>query len=143
MEENKPRITKKWLDELTYRVIGAAIEVQKHMGHGLLESTYQKCFEHELRLIGLRCRTELSVPVVYKGLDVMADLRCDVLVEDCFVVELKTVESILPIHRAQVLSYMTLLRAHKGIVINFNAYNIFKLGQETFVNDSYKDLPDE
>ncbi|MBS1617314.1 MAG: GxxExxY protein, partial [Bacteroidetes bacterium] len=142
MEESKPKITKKWLDELTYRVIGAAIEVQKHMGHGLLEGTYQRCFEHELRLIGLRCRTELSVPVVYKGLDVMADLRCDVLVEDCFVVELKTVENILPIHRAQVMSYMTLLRAHKGIVINFNAYNIFKLGQETFVNDSYKDLPD-
>ncbi|MBS1592973.1 MAG: GxxExxY protein [Bacteroidetes bacterium] len=143
MEGNKPGITKKKLDELTYKVIGAAIEVQKHMGIGLLEGTYQKCFEQELKLQGLRSRTELVVPVIYKGVDIMADLRCDVLVEECLVVELKTVEKILPIHRAQLMSYMTLLKAPKGILINFNSLNIFQLGQETFVNDFYKDLPGE
>lgn len=143
MEKTEPVLTKKRLDELTYNVIGAAIEVQKHMGHGLMESIYHRCLEQELTLRSINYQSELMTPVVYKGMTLIADLRCDLLIEKCLVVELKCVETILQVHKAQLLSYMTLLNAPKGILINFNAYNLFYQGQQTFVNDNFKNLPDE
>src|SRR5215510_10056104 len=113
-------MTKKLLDELTYAIIGCAIEVHKHLGPGLLESVYQKCFIHELCLRNLSFVVQIMTPVNYKGIILDADLRLDVLVEDLIIVELKSMEGILAVHEAQLLTYMKLLEKPKGILINFN-----------------------
>ena len=135
------RITKQYLDELTYKIIGCAIEVHKEVGPGLIESFYEKCFERELFIQELKYESQRSVNARYKGVQITADLRFDVLVEDNIIVELKSIESILPIHSAVVLTYMRLLEKPKGIIINFNCTNIFKEGQKTLVNDLYAALP--
>ncbi|WP_432220974.1 GxxExxY protein [Flavobacterium sp. TMP13] len=134
-------ITQKYLDELTYEVIGAAIEVHKIIGKGLLESVYHKCLKEELTQRKLNFFTEMKVPIIYKKKELSADLRCDLFVENCLVVELKTVAEINGLHHAQLLTYMKLLKAPKGIIINFNCFNIFKEGQKTFVNEYFKLLP--
>lgn len=136
-------ITKKYLDELTYKVIGCAIEVHKQLGPGLLESVYEKCFFLELKLHGLSCQTQVYVPLHYKGLDLDAELRLDVIVENIVCVELKAQEGLLPIHEAVLLSYMQMLEKPKGILINFHSLNIFKNGQKTLINNLFKMLPDE
>ncbi len=136
----KPEITKTYLKDLIYKVNGAAIEVHKALGPGLLESVYHKCLKHELRIRGIFYESELKVPVNYKGTDVDADLRCDLFIEGVLPVELKAVETILPIHEAQIMTYMKLLNAPKGLLINFNVVNIFKEGQRTFVNELYRNL---
>lgn len=135
-------VTKSYLKELVYKVNGAAIEVHKSLGPGLLESVYHKCLKHELTLRGIKFRSELIVPVVYKGIDINAELRCDLLVEDILVVELKAVDFILPIFEAQLLTYMKLLKCPEGLMINFNVINIFNKGQKTYVNELYRVLPD-
>lgn len=135
-------LSKKYLDQLTYKVIGAAIEVHKTLGPGLLESVYHKCMKKELELKGIGFQSELSVPVEYKGLEIDTELRCDLLIEKCLAVELKSVDVMLPIHEAQILTYMRLLEVPKGILINFNSVNIFKEGQKTFVNELFRDLKD-
>jgi GxxExxY protein len=134
-------ITKKYLDELTYKVIGCAIEVHKQLGPGLLESVYEKCFIRELTLKGLHCISQQSVPIHYKGYQLDAELRYDVLVEDLLIIELKSNDGILPIHESVLLTYMKLLEKPKGILINFNCTNIFKEGQRTKVNEYYSNLP--
>jgi len=135
--------TKKELDELTYQILGAAIEVHKALGPGLLESVYQKCLKQEFLIRGLQYSCEFLVPVHYKGIDVNADLRCDFLVMDLIVVELKAVDGIAPVHEAQLLTYMKLLETPKGVLINFNCANLFKEGQKTFVNEYFRSLPDQ
>lgn len=135
-------MTKRYLDELTYEIIGAAIEVHKAIGPGLLESVYHKCLKHEFFLRKLRCGSEFYVPVQYKGLEMEADLRCDFLVGDSIVVELKAVDAIVPVFEAQLLTYMKLLQKPKGISINFNCTNLFKEGQKTYVNEYFRNLPD-
>lgn len=87
--------------------------------------------------------SESAVPVADKGMVVETDLRCDLLVENIFPVELKSVTSILPVHEAQLLTYMKLLNAPKGLLINFNVTNIYQEGQKTFVNHLCTDLPDQ
>lgn len=136
-------VTQRYIDQLTYKIIGCAIEVHKHLGPGLLESVYEKCFVHELLLQGLDCKTQTLLPLEYKDLVVDAALRIDVLVEDLILVELKAVESFLAVHEAQVLSHMKLMQKPKGILINFNCTNVFKEGQKTFVNEYYRALPKE
>jgi len=133
-------ITQKYIDELTYRIIGCAIEVHKHIGPGLLESVYEKCFIHELNLKCIQYKSQQKVPINYKGINLDAELRYDVLVEDLVIVELKAMEGILPIHEAVVLSYMQMLEKPKGIIINFNSTNIFHYGQKTMVNKYYETL---
>jgi GxxExxY protein len=135
------KITQKYVDELTYKVIGCAIEVHKHLGPGLLESVYEKCFVKELKLQGLSCTSQVFVPVNYKGMELNAELRLDVLVEDILCVELKAQEGLLPIHDAVLLSYMQMLDKPKGVLINFHCVNIFKEGQKTLVNDLFAQLP--
>jgi GxxExxY protein len=134
-------ITQKYLDDLTYRIIGCAIEVHKQLGPGSLESVYEKCFVRELLLQNIEHKTQLYVPVSYKGLLMEAELRLDVLIEDLILVELKAIEGMLAVHEAQVLTYMKLLQKPKGILINFNCTNIVKEGQKTFVNEYYAALP--
>lgn len=135
--------TKKELNDLTYKILGAAIEVHKILGPGLLESIYHKCLKQEFLMRGIAHSNEFLVPVQYKGIDVDTELRCDFLVEDKIVVELKAVVEIAPIFEAQLLTYMKLLEMPKGILINFNCLNIFKEGQQTYVNELFRDLPDE
>ena len=134
-------ITQKYLDELTYKIIGCAIEVHKHLGPGLLESVYEKCFTHELGIRRLHYQSQQKVPIIYKNLYLDAELRFDVLVENLIIVELKSMDGILPIHEAVLLTYMKMLSKPKGIIINFNCTNIFKEGQKTFVNEFYAALP--
>ena len=83
----------------------------------------------------------MIVPVLYKGEDIQADLRCDLFVENILCVELKAVENILPIHEAQLLTYMKLLKSPKGILYNFNVVNLYEDGQKTFVNEFFRNLP--
>lgn len=135
-------VTKSYLKEITYEVIGAAIEVHKSLGPGLLESVYHKCLKHELTLRGINYFSELTIPISYKGLDFDAQLRFDLLIENCLVVELKSVEMVLPIYEAQLLTYMKLLEAPQGIIINFNCTNIYKEDQKTYVNNFYRELSD-
>lgn len=101
-------------------VIGAAIEVHREKGPGLLESIYQKCLRHELDLRGVPNHAEMRVPLSYKGLVFDETLRLDLLVDRCLIIEVKAVESTQPIHLAQLLSYMRLLDAPVGLLINFH-----------------------
>ena len=134
-------ITQKHIDELTYAIIGCAIEVHKQLGPGLLESVYEKCFVRELALKGLNYTSQQMIPIHYKGMLLDAELRFDVLVETLIIVELKSIEGILPVHEAILLTYMILLEKPKGVMINFNCTNIFKEGQKTLVNEYYAALP--
>lgn len=136
-------ITQKLLDSLTYTLLGCAIEVQKELGPGLMESVYHKCFLKELFLRNLMFKSNLTVPIQYKGSVLDADLRLDVLVEDLIIVELKPVEALHPLFDAQLLTYMKLLQKPKGLLINFNCTNIFKEGQKTMVNELYRSLPQQ
>ncbi len=137
------KTTRKYLDELTYEIIGCAIEVHKQLGPGLLQSVYEKCFVRELALKEIEYQRQVKVPLEYKGVTLDADLRLDVLAEDVLVVELKAIDGLLPIHDAVLLTYMRLLGKPKGILINFNYTNIFKAGQKTLVNNLYGSLPME
>ena len=123
-------VTQKYLDELTYEVVGAAIEVHKIVGRGLLESVYHQCLKEELSQRKLNFFTEMRVPILYKEKELVTDFRCDLFVENCLVVELKAVSEINSIHQAQLLTYMKLLKAPKGIIVNFNCFNIFKESQK-------------
>ena len=135
--------SQKQVDALSYKIIGCAIEVHKRLGPGLLESTYEKCFERELALAGLYFTRQTKVPISYKGLSPDAELRLDLLVEDMIIVELKSTEGLLPIHESILLTYMKLMQKPKGILINFNSIKIFKSGQKTLVNEFYAALPDK
>ena len=134
-------MTQKSLNDLSHRIVGAAIEVHKELGPGLLESIYEKCLTHLLRESGLHLVTQQKVPLVFRGLHLDCDLRFDLLVEDCIIVEIKAIDSLMPIHEAQLLTYLKLLEKPKGILINFNCTNIFKEGQKTMVTDLYARLP--
>lgn len=134
-------VTQKYLDELTYEIIGSAIEVHKIMGRGLLESVYHKCLKEELKYRRINFLTEMKVPVIYKEKSLDVDFRCDLFVEQCIVVELKSVQELIPVYDAQLLTYMKLLKCPKGVLINFNCSNIFKEGQKTLVNEYFSILP--
>ena len=133
-------VTKKYLDELSYNVIGAAIEVHKELGPGLLESVYHSCMCHELHLRKINFISEMKIPIQFKGLKMNVDLRCDFFIENIFVAEIKAAKAIEPIHEAQLISHMKLLKVPKGILINFNCVNIFKEGQKTYVSERYRSL---
>jgi GxxExxY protein len=136
------KITKKELKNLVYHVNGAAIEVHKTLGPGLLESVYHQCLAKELEIRDIKFTSECSIPLNYKGFALETKLRCDLLIEEVLVLELKSVAEINPIYEAQLLTYMNLLKAPIGLLINFNVKNIFHEGQQTYVNDFYKKLPE-
>jgi GxxExxY protein len=136
-------VTKKYLNDLTYQIIGCAIEVHKHLGPGLLESVYEKCFLRELSLKNIAYQNQIWTPLEYKGMLLDTELRLDVLVEDILCIELKAQQGLLPIHDAVLLSYMQMLQKPKGILINFHCVNIFKEGQKTLVNNLFALLPEE
>jgi GxxExxY protein len=135
-------VTQKYLDNLSYQVVGAAIEVHKIMGRGLLESVYHQCLKEELAHRKINFLTEMKIPVLYKNKELEIDFRCDLFIEQCLVVELKSVQETTAMFEAQLLTYMKLLKSPKGILINFNCFNIFKQGQKTYVNEYFKALPE-
>jgi GxxExxY protein len=136
------KLTKSYLTRLTHQIIGAAIEVHKEIGPGLLEKVYEVCMIQELGLRGIKVKSQNVVPIIYKGVTLDAELRYDLLVEDCILVELKAVQLMMPLFDAQAMSYAKLLKVPKAILINFTCTNIFKEGQKTFVNELFRNLPD-
>ena len=108
------------LNSITERIIGAAIEVHKALGPGLLESAYHACLTHELKLRGLEVETEKELPVVYKAIRLDCGYRLDLLVETTVIVELKAAQEVNAVHEAQVLSYLRLSGYPVGLLINFN-----------------------
>lgn|SRR5690606_6816917 len=133
-------LTQTYIDDLTYKINGACIEIHKIMGPGLLESVYHKCLEVELQNRHIAFKSQLKIPLVYKGVALNCDFFCDFLIEDCIILELKSVTILQDIHRAQVLNYINLMKIPKGILVNFNVKNLMNQGQETFVNDYYRKL---
>ena len=119
--------------QLTEKIIGCGIEVHKALGPGLLESAYEECFCYELTQNGISFSRQVPLPVVYKGIKLDCGYRIDVLVNDFVVVELKTVEKLLPIHDAQLLTYLKLYRRPVGLLMNFNV-PVLKDGIKRLVN---------
>ena len=134
-------MTKKSVNQLAYEIVGCAIEVHKQLGAGLLEGVYESCFCHELQSRGFQIVRQMTIPVIYKNIEVQAELRLDVMVNDCVIVELKAVEQIHPICEAQLLTYMKLLKKPKGLLINFHTDNITR-SIKPFVNEYFSALPD-
>lgn len=119
------------INTLTGKIIGAAIEVHRELGPGLLERIYEVCLVEELRSLGLKVESQKDLPIIYKDKVMEEVLRIDLLVEDRVIVELKTAESLLPVHRAQILSYMKLAQKEVGLLINFHVA-LLKNGIERF-----------
>lgn len=115
------------VDKLIYEAIGASFEVYNAFGPGLLESVYEKALIQELKLRGLKVDSQVPVDLVYKGVSVGADLRLDVIVEDTLIIELKSVETLAPVHFKQVRTYMKLLGKPAGLLLNFDVSD-FKQG---------------
>lgn len=122
------------MKDITYDIISCAYEVHKVLGPGLLESVYQKALIHELKLKGFKVESEIKVDIDYKGINIGNDLRLDILVNDSIVLELKSVETILPVHKKQLLTYLKLLDLQLGFLINFNT-NLLKDGITRIVNN--------
>ncbi|MCX6633385.1 MAG: GxxExxY protein [Candidatus Solibacter sp.] len=122
------------LNGITRKIIAAAIEVHRHLGPGLLESAYQECVCYELSQMGLSFAREVHLPLNYKGLHLDCSYRIDLLVENAILVELKSVEQILPIHSAQLLTYLKASHKQVGLLINFNV-RVLKDGINRIVND--------
>ncbi len=134
-------MTKKEVNQIAYDIISCAIEVHKILGPGLLESVYEDCLEYELKLRGFDVQRQRKVIVTYKGITLETELRFDLLVNDCVIVELKAVQEINPIEIAKLLSYMKLLKKPKGLMINFFTDKITK-STTPFVNEYFSALPD-
>ncbi|MBC7951746.1 MAG: GxxExxY protein [Rhodospirillaceae bacterium] len=120
------------LSHLTDRIIGLAIEVHRTLGPGLLESVYEECLAHELTLADIPFQRQVNQPVVYKDVHLDCGYRMDLVVDDAVVVELKTVEKLLPIHDAQLLTYLRLSGHSVGLLLNFNT-PVLKNGLKRFV----------
>lgn len=134
-------ITKKEVTQLSYTIVGLAIKVHKELGPGLLESVYEKCLKYELEKNGYEVKQQLSVAIQYDELEIEADLKIDLLVNDLVVIELKAVENMNPVYEAQLLTYMKLLEVPQGLLINFFTNNITKT-TKPFVNEYFNYLPD-
>ena len=122
------------INKITESIIGAAIAVHRALGPGLLESAYEACLAYELIDDGMWVERQKALPVVYRGVSLDCGYRIDLLVENKVIVELKAVERILPIHEAQLLSYLKLSDCHVGLLINFNV-KILKTGIRRLIND--------
>lgn len=115
------------IDNLIYQSVGAAMEVYNHLGPGLLESVYEKAMMYELQSRGLRVTSQMPVEIKYKNTTLGSDLRLDILVEDKVIIELKSVETLMPVHFKQIRTYMKLFDVPAGVLINFNVSD-FKQG---------------
>jgi GxxExxY protein len=120
MKTMNHRDTETQRDALTEQIIGAAIEVHRALGPGLLESAYQECLCIELGLQGVRFKSQVELPVIYKGHHADVGYRLDLVIDDAVVVEIKAVERLLPVHEAQLLTYLRLSGIATGLLLNFN-----------------------
>ena len=134
-------MTKKEVNQIAYDIVSCAIEIHKILGPGLLESVYETCLEYELKVRGFDVKRQQKVLVMYKDMPLEAELRLDLLVNDCVIVELKAVQEINPIETAKLLSYMKLLKKPKGLMINFFTDRITN-GTTSYVNEYFLALPD-
>jgi len=125
------------LNEISSQILGAAFKVHTSIGPGVLESVYQSCLHHELRKAGLRVEAQVSLPVLYDGLKLDSGFRIDLLVEDMVIVELKCVDSILPIHKAQLLTYLKLANKPLGLLLNFDVVHM-REGIKRIINNRYQ-----
>jgi GxxExxY protein len=119
-------------DPLTEKVIGLAIELHRELGPGLLESTYEECLTHDMKSSGLAVDRQLLLPLRYKGLRLEQAYRIDLLVENRLIIELKTVDKILPVHEAQLLTYLKLAKKRTGLLLNFQV-DLLKNGLKRMV----------
>lgn len=122
------------LNDLSYKIIGSAMEVYKTLGPGLLESAYEKALVHELNLAGIPVQSQVGVEMSYKGVNIGEGLRLDLLVDNQIIVELKSVEELKPVHHKQLLTYLRLIDKRLGLLINFNVTDIMQ-GIKRVVND--------
>jgi GxxExxY protein len=127
-------MTKVELDQITEKIIGGAIEVHRALGPGLLESTYEACLVFELAQRDLKVERQKPLPVVYKGVTLDCGYRIDLLVEDAVIVEIKAVDSLTPVHEAQLLSYLKLSSCKVGLLVNFNV-KVLKAGIRRLVSN--------
>ena len=127
------------IDQLSFDIVGAAIEVQRIIGPGALESVYEACLMYELKLRHIQAVNQTEVPIIYKGIKIEKAFRLDIFVEDTIIIELQTVDCLIPVHEAQLLSYMRLLEKPKGLLLNFKSMNITK-SMQSFVNEYYAKL---
>jgi len=121
------------LDQITRRIIGCAIDVHRFLGPGLLESAYEACLAHDLERIGMKVERQKPVALKYREVLLECGYRLDLLIEECVIVEIKAVESLLPIHKAQMLSHLRILKLSTGLLINFNV-PVLKQGLQRVVN---------
>ena len=135
-------ITQKYINQISYKVVGCAIEVHKNLGPGLLESVYETCMIEELSSNGLKVLKQIPVPIKYKDKDLGSNLILDLLVEDLIIVELKAVEVLIPVYKAQLLSYLKLTGKPKGLLINFRCENITQ-SLIPLVTEEFSKLPAE
>jgi GxxExxY protein len=120
------------LNELSYKIIGCAYKVHKELGPGLLESTYEVCHQFEMTISGLLVERQKELPLVYNSIKLEAGYRIDLLVENKIIIEIKSVEAIAPVHKAQILTYMKLANKKLGLLINFNTTDL-KEGIHRFI----------
>jgi len=132
-EINEAVATERQENDISGKIIGAAIEVHKKLGPGLLESAYEECLCCEMQLRGIEFKRQVPLPVNYKGVVLDCSYRLDLLVEDKVIVELKSIEGLEPIHEAQMLTYLKLRNAWLGLIINFNVI-MLKDGVRRLVN---------
>jgi len=133
-------MTQKQVNEIAYEIVGCAIEVHKHLGPGLLESIYETCLIEELKSSGFKVQSQVSVPITYKNKNLGTPLKLDIVVDDLIIIELKAVDSILPVFKAQLLSYLKLTGKPKGLLINFNCENITRDGLVPLVTENFSKL---
>jgi GxxExxY protein len=118
--------TQKYINDIAYKIVGCAIEVHKQLGPGLLESVYEECLIEEMNNNGLFVKKQIAIPIIYKGKELATPLKLDVIVNELVIVEIKSVEVLLPVFKAQLLTYLKLTGKPKGLLINFNCENISK-----------------
>ena len=116
-------VTQKYINELTYKITGACIEVHKIAGPGLFENVYHECLKREFDLLELEYKSELEIPLNYKGEIIDCKVKCNFLIENLIVLEIKSVTDLNNVHRAQTMNYMNLLKVPKAILVNFNVNN--------------------
>ncbi|MFZ4620679.1 MAG: GxxExxY protein [Bacteroidota bacterium] len=127
-------MTNEQLNDLSKTILDSCITVHKEMGPGLLESIYELCLIRELEQRGIKVTSQISIPLLYKGTELSKDFRIDILVENEIILEIKSVEILLPVHEAQIISYLKLSDKKLGFLINFNV-SLLKNGFKRFVHN--------
>ena len=133
-------MTRTEIDNLSKIIIGCAIDVHKELGPCLLEKAYERALIMLLEEKGLKVESQVYVPVEFRGVEISDALKLDIIVNDLIIVEIKSVTTLIPVHEAQLLTYLKLMEKPKGILINFYCNNLFYEGQKTLVNKHYFEL---